>query len=50
MIYAVFTYNMQYVGPESHRTFAGMELAMRYLPLAAAFLIILSGLFFARQV
>ncbi len=49
MIYAVFLYNLQYVGAESHRSFAGMDLALRYLPCAAAFLIILFGMIRARQ-
>ncbi len=50
MIYGVFLYNLQYVGGESHRTFVGIEFALRYAPLCASGLIILSALIRARRV
>ncbi len=37
MIYAVFLYNLKYVGAESHRAFTGMDLALR-LPAAGSLL------------
>ena len=40
MIYAVFVYNLKYVGQQTHRTNYGKDLAYRVLPIAVSFLLI----------
>ncbi len=49
MLYAVFFYNLKYAAQETHRTFTGTDLYVRFLPIAASLLIILIRLIRTRS-
>ena len=49
MFYAVFIHNLKYAEQRTHKTFYGVDLLLRYLPLAGAFLIVLVHLIRVRK-
>ena len=44
MVYGVFLYNLKYAAQRTHKTFTGTDLLDRFLPIAAAYVILLAAL------